>query len=146
MNEPQQAKFEGWAIVELFGHQREAGFVTTEYFGAWCLFRIDVPELPAREYILDKPDWSRDLEIGTKVRRESVPARSRIVGPGAVYGLNPCTEEAARKAIENIIPRELVVLELPKKPKLPAGDPTAADFIDDDSTDDLDETLDDLRL
>jgi hypothetical protein len=29
----QQATFEGWAVVELFGHSREIGYVKTEYFG-----------------------------------------------------------------------------------------------------------------
>ena len=42
-----QSRFEGWAIVEMFGHQREAGFVTTESFGPACLFRVDTPALPA---------------------------------------------------------------------------------------------------
>src|SRR6185503_17566110 len=31
--EPSQANFEGWAIVEMMGHQREIGFVTTQAFG-----------------------------------------------------------------------------------------------------------------
>ena len=29
----EQAKFEGWAIVEVMGHQKYAGFVTTEAYG-----------------------------------------------------------------------------------------------------------------
>ncbi len=32
--ETQTSKFEGWAVVELFGHSREAGYVTTDYFGS----------------------------------------------------------------------------------------------------------------
>ena len=46
------ATFEGWAIVELFGHGKEAGFVKTEYYGSCAMFRVDVPELPEREYPL----------------------------------------------------------------------------------------------
>jgi len=45
-----QAKFEGWAVVEIMGHNREIGFVTTEYFGGPALFRVDQPEFPEREY------------------------------------------------------------------------------------------------
>jgi len=51
----QVAKFEGWAIVEMFGHGREIGYVTTQYFGSACLFQIDVPELPERERTLRRP-------------------------------------------------------------------------------------------
>lgn len=28
----EQSKFNGWAVVEIMGHNREIGFVTTEYF------------------------------------------------------------------------------------------------------------------
>jgi hypothetical protein len=33
--ENEQAKFEGWAIVEMMGHQREIGFVTRDGWEAW---------------------------------------------------------------------------------------------------------------
>ena len=113
----QQSKFEGWAVVELFGHQREVGFVTTQQFGQACLFQIDVPELPEREFVLRRPEYVAEFfaPAGSKVRREMSPARSRLVGPGAVYALNPCTEEAARIAIEELSPRKLILLETPKK-------------------------------
>jgi hypothetical protein len=122
----QQSKFEGWAIVELMGHQREIGYVTTEYYGAACLFRVDVPDLPEREFILTRPQWNDGdrLNIGTKVRRAAVAGRSRLLGVGSLYAVNPCTEEAARVAIEEGVARPLIVLELPKGEKLielPAG-------------------------
>jgi hypothetical protein len=43
-----QAKFEGWAVVEMMGHQKEIGFVTTEYFGG-AVILLDIPQqqLPA---------------------------------------------------------------------------------------------------
>ena len=115
--EQQQGKFEGWAVVELFGHQREVGFVTTQQFGQACLFQIDVPELPAREFELRRPEVIGEqwVPAGAKVRREIAPARTRLVGPGAVYALNPCTEEAARVAIEELAPRRLILLDMPKK-------------------------------
>lgn len=119
--EANQAKFDGWAIVELFGHQKEAGYVTTEYYGSAAMFRIDVPELPEREWVLERPQRGDDyalLPIGTKVRREAVPARTRLVGPGAVYGMTPCTDEVVRRAIESGIQRPLIVLEMPKDKQL----------------------------
>ena len=39
--------FEGWAIVDVLGHQRYVGYVTTEAYGAAVLFRVDVPALEA---------------------------------------------------------------------------------------------------
>ena len=35
MAEAKQAAFEGWAVVELMGHQKEVGFVTTEGVAPW---------------------------------------------------------------------------------------------------------------
>jgi len=130
MNEAKQAVFESWAIVELMGHQREIGFVTTEAYGQAVLFRIDQPELPAREYTLKAPQYyvtvgrSEFLPAGSKVQRPASPARSRLVAPGSIYAINPCTEEAAREALEQSVPRPLIVIERPKQEAqaLPAPD------------------------
>lgn len=132
--------FEGWAIVELMGHQREVGYVTTQYFGVACLFRIDSPELPEREYVLRRPEYARNDDgtqwapVGSKVRRRAVPAKSRLVGPPAIYAINPCTEEAARVACEELIRPALILLELPKdrQPVLTIGGEPEAESFDDD--------------
>lgn len=42
MSEQTQAKFEGWAIVDVLGHQRYVGYVTTEAYGQAVLFRIAI--------------------------------------------------------------------------------------------------------
>jgi hypothetical protein len=116
MTEQQQANFEGWAIVEMMGHQQEIGFVTTQAFGQAVMFRIDTPELPEREFTLTTPEYVGGswTPVGAKVRRESSPARSRLVSPGSLYAINPCTEEAARTAIEKASRRPLILLEAPK--------------------------------
>jgi hypothetical protein len=126
----QQANFEGWAIVELFGHQREVGFVATQIFGAAVLFRIETPELPEREYLLERPQVVNDTwaPVGTKVRREAVPAKTKLVGPSAIYAMTPCTEATARMALERLITPPLTLLELAKTKQLPEADdddPTA---------------------
>lgn len=129
--EPTQAKFEGWAIVELMGHQRECGYVTTEAYGQAVLFRVDVPGFPEREYILPRPTWTNAgdrLCAGAKVRREEIPARSRLISPSAIYALNPCTEEAAKAAIEASITPTLILLEAPKGMLLEAGTATDDDY------------------
>jgi hypothetical protein len=130
MMENTQAKFEGWAVVELFGHQRETGFVSTEYFGQAAMFRIDVPELPEREYELERPEYIgvQLAPKGTKVRRDAVPGRTRLVNPSALYALNPCSEEAARKAVESLVRRELSIISLPEGKQLTAAE--SQDFAD----------------
>lgn len=142
--EATQSNFEGWAVVEMFGHQREVGYVTTQTFGVASLFRIDTPELPEREYELPRPEYvhldgnMRMAPKGAKVRREASPARSKLVGPGAIYAITPCTEETARKAIEELIHRPLILLSLPEaKPLLEAGAVDRAIVGDDDEGDDI---------
>jgi len=126
-----QAQFEGWAVVELFGHQKEVGFVSTRYFGTAAMFQIDVPELPEREYELERPDWigGQLAPAGSKVVRTAVAARSRFVGPSAVYALNPCSEIAARTAIERNVSREIRVISLPEGKQLQSA--SDEDYVDD---------------
>ena len=118
--EVKQANFEGWAIVEMMGHRKEIGYVTTQAFGQAILFRVDVPELPEREFVLRAPEYANTspdsrswCPAGTKVKRTASPARSCLVAPASLYALNPCSPEAARTAIERNIARPLIVLELP---------------------------------
>ena len=101
-------------MIELFGHQREAGYVTTEYFGAGALFRVDVPELKEREVTLSRPEWVNTQLAGTgsKILRSGVQGRTRFIGPGAVYAMNPCSEEAALKVIEGMSSRDVKIVEL----------------------------------
>ena len=113
--ETEQAVFEGWAIVELMGHQSEIGFVKTQAFGQAVMFRIDTPELPEREYTLTAPEYIAHswTPAGAVVKRSASPARSRLVSPGALYAINPCTEEAARTAIERSSSRPLILVSVP---------------------------------
>src|SRR6185369_13426505 len=95
--EVKQSTFEGWAVLELMGHRKEIGFVTTQAFGQAVLCRVDSPELPEREHVLESPTYvdGRYCPIGTKVKRQSSPARSCLVAPAALYAINPCAEQAA---------------------------------------------------
>ena len=107
MEELQQAKFEGWGIVEMMGHRKEIGFVSTQAFGQAVLFRVDTPDLAEREFVLTAPEYIDGTgwaPVGTKVKRAALPARSCLIAPGSLYAINPCTEEAARTAIERAFP------------------------------------------
>ncbi len=68
----QDTKFEIFAIVELFGHNKIAGKVTETTIGGGNFIRIDVPEIP------------------------EVPAWTRFLNPSAIYAINPVTEEVAK--------------------------------------------------
>lgn len=142
--EVKQANFEGWAIVEMMGHRKEIGFVTTQAFGPAVLFRVDIPELPEREFVLTRPEYASISEngrqwcpAGTKVKRPAVAARSCLVAPGSLYAMNPCSEEAARTAIERNIERPLIVLELPAQAAIaaPEDDDDGTDPYEDDAED-----------
>jgi len=145
--EVKQANFEGWAIVEMMGHRKEIGYVTTQAFGQAVMFRVDTPELPERAFVLTRPEYASISDKGrqwcpqgTKVKRAAVPARSCLVAPGSLYAMNPCTEEAARTAIEQNMDRPLILIELPPRPALAA--PKEPDTDDDDYPDDEDEDPD----
>lgn len=112
----QQSTFSGWALIELFGHQREAGFVTTQYFGDKAMFQVDIPEIPERTETLDSPKWGPDrfLPAGSVVKQDAIPGRTRLVNPGAVYALNPATEEVVRAAVSASERREIKVISVPE--------------------------------
>jgi hypothetical protein len=38
-----EQKFEGWCVVELFGQQQIAGYVSEQVFGGGAFVRVDVP-------------------------------------------------------------------------------------------------------
>ena len=98
------------------GHETEIGFVSTEAYGQAVLFRIDTPELPEREFTLTSPKTVgfKRMPAGTKVKRPAAPGKSRLVAPGSLYAINPCTEEAARTALERILDRKLILVDAPK--------------------------------
>lgn len=122
MNE-EQAKFDGWARVEVMGHQTHIGYVRTEAYGQAVLFRIDTPELPARRYVLETPAYQGGgwLPAGSSVERPAAAGYSVLVGAGSIYRIFPCTEAAALRAIEAGIRAELKLIELPPDKVLAAG-------------------------
>lgn len=66
-----QEKFETWAIVELFGHNKIAGKVSEQTIGGSSMVRVDVPDT------------------------EASPAFTRLLNVSAIYAINPVTEEVA---------------------------------------------------
>lgn len=126
-SEAKQAAFEGWAIVEMMGHRKEIGYVTTQAYGQAVMFRVDTPELPEREIVLERPDYMpvngtyETVPAGSRVKREKVPGRSCLVAPGSLYAINPCDEAAAREALERSTHRPLMLIERGKPLEIEAA-------------------------
>jgi hypothetical protein len=144
--EQQQATFSGWALVELMGHQREAGFVTTQYFGDKAMFQIDVPEIAEREETLGRPKWAEDgirlLPVGSVISRSAIEGRTRLVNPSAVYAINPATEEAVRSAVAASERRTMKVISVPEGTHAALAAPQGEiDGYDDDPVEQEDEHL-----
>ena len=139
-----QAQFNGWARVEVMGHQTHIGFVRTEAYGQAVMFRIDTPELPEREYVLHEPAYveGRWTPQGSKVQRAASPGLSVLVGAGSIYRLIPCSEAAALKAIESTARAELKLIEVPPDKALAAAAVDEPDdFEDDGGLDDFEEDI-----
>jgi len=110
----QQAEFAGWAVLEIMGHQRYAGYVTTQAFGQAVLFRVDVPELPEREETLQHSRWMDDrlCPPETVVKADALPGYTKFFGAGSIYCLTPCDETAARKVVESLVVRSIQIVKL----------------------------------
>jgi hypothetical protein len=115
MSDIKQATFDGWAIVDVLGHQRYVGYVTTEAYGQAVLFRVDVPALEERERVTKRPGYSdgRYLPAGTTVKEGAVAGYTKLIGSGSIYTLTPCTREAAIAAVEEMQARPLMSVALP---------------------------------
>jgi hypothetical protein len=69
-------KFEEWAIIDLFGHQRIAGKISEQQVGGSSFVRVDVPAIGEQ-----KPF-------------------TKLFGPGAIYSITITDEETAIAAAE----------------------------------------------
>jgi hypothetical protein len=141
MSEQSQSSFNGWARVEVMGHQTHIGFVRTEAYGGAVLFRIDTPGLPEREYVLTEPQYvevepglTSWIKAGAKVKRLASEGVSVMVGAGSIYRIMPCDEAAALKAIDATVRPTLKLISLPEDMALPAPEPDRdeEDFFEDD--------------
>jgi hypothetical protein len=71
-------KFAAWAIIELFGHNQIAGMCTEQNIAGTNMLRVDVPETTEH------------------------PPFTRFLGSGAIYAINPVTEEIAKHWAESL--------------------------------------------
>jgi hypothetical protein len=128
-----QAEFNGWARVEILGHQTHIGFVTTQAYGQAVMFRVDQPAIPGVEETLERPEWVGDTYAapGSVVKRGDIEAASVLVGSGSIYRIIPCDEAAAMRAIRASVRPPLMVVRLIEGKQLAAA-VDAAEYDDDE--------------
>lgn len=114
----QLEKLDTYALVELFGHQRIVGRVSEATIAGGAFIRVDVPAF------------------------NGAAAFTRFFGPGAIYSINPVTEEIARGLMTHHRNEPVSRFELPQiADKGPTGG--AAQRYDDYARDNLRSTHDD---
>lgn len=80
VQKPEDESIKGWSLVELFGHNRIVGWLSTQTFPSGVLFRVDVPDL---------------IKDG-KVERKGF---TRYFGLGSIYSISPIDEQAVRELL-----------------------------------------------
>lgn len=78
-------KFEQWALVELFGHQRIAGRVSEQTVGGCAFVRVDVPACEAQ-----------DGETKFHAPEAATQPITKLFGQGAIYAITFVDEPTAR--------------------------------------------------
>lgn len=103
--------FAMWAILELMGHRRLAGFVTEATIGGASFIRIDVP------------DEDGESELGIV---------SQFYSPSAVYCITPTTKEIVMRMAARNRPAPVQPWELPPPAPEPSHVPAELEAEDDD--------------
>jgi hypothetical protein len=104
----------GWAILELMGHRKLAGYVSEQQVAGHGFVRIDIFAGPA-------PEEGDEPAVATQ-----------MYSPGAVYCITPTTEDLARQLGERYKPAPVARYELPPV----AASARGFDADDDDELDD----------
>ena len=88
-------KFEEWAVVEIMGRKRFAGFVSEHAMGGTSFVRVDVPAI-------NLPDG------------QTLPPFTKLFGAASIYCISPCTEETARAFAATIRSESFARYEAPR--------------------------------
>ena len=107
----EKTNFEGWCLVELFGHQKIVGYASEATIAGGAFLRVDVP----------KADKS-----GTDF--------TRYYGASAIYSVSPVSEEIVMRLVESYRQRPVSRYELPEPEREDEGamEPQEDDGEDDD--------------
>ncbi len=81
-------KFEAWAIIELFGHDKIAGRVSEQTIGGCHFLRVDVPEVEGNQ------------------------AFTQCLGQGAIFRITFVDETIAKACVAQLRPRPVKPYDL----------------------------------
>lgn len=121
-------QFASWAIVEVMGYRKYAGYVTEQSIAGAGLIRVGVPATPA------------DVKWGNAA--PATKSYTKLVGVGSVYAITPCTEDVARRAAREIERgNDPIPVDLPKLLPAPSTEAVVEhvqiEMLDDEDDDDL---------
>lgn len=102
-----QKPYEGWAIVELFGHQQIAGRISEQAIGGASFVRVDVPDLLGAQPF------------------------TKFYGGAAIYAITPTDEQTATIAAGMIKSRPVQAWIVPE-PRQPRALPGSYEEEDED--------------
>lgn len=91
METKNEQKFESWAVLELMGHRKLAGFVQETQLAGAGMLRLDVPD--------EEPGKFK---------------ATQFYSPSSVYALTPTTEEICRAFAKRAEPAPISRWELPE--------------------------------
>lgn len=129
MNDDTTPAFEGYAILELMGHRRLAGYVSEVEIAGAAMLRLDIPEHPAAVCTcgstdpdsLAHEDHHHDcLLFAAEDARPVDVYATQFYSPHALYALTPTTEQIARQVAQRSRPTPIHQWELPR-PQLEAA-------------------------
>lgn len=95
-----ESKFETWAIVELFGHNKIAGLCSEQNIAGSNMLRVDVPET------------------------SRTPGFTRFLSAASIYAINPCDEAVSRYFAEQLQVKPIEIWDINKflRKQLPEGE------------------------
>lgn len=124
--EKPDGQLETWAIVEVMGHNRYAGFAQQVAMGGAAMIRVDVPEIPESEE--EYEDYSSRIpgESYAAVKKKrtvpGTPAFTKFLGVSSIFAITPCTKEAAYAAVKAFRSAPVTIIDLPQRRALPHYD------------------------
>jgi hypothetical protein len=144
--------FTGWAVLELFGHRRLAGYVRqAEQFGT-AMLRLDVPEHPwvdgctcgsSESASLDHEKHNATCHM-FRAEGDDEPLdvhATQFYGGSSIYAITPATEEVARTVASRARPVPVQSWEFPR----PALEPPAREeYPHPDYLDEMEADMDEL--
>jgi hypothetical protein len=119
--------FEGWAIVELMGHRRLAGYVREVELAGAGMLRLDVPRHAAAVCTCGSNDpgsashEDHQLDCMLFAQDEVAPLdvdATQFYSPAALYCLTPTTEAIARAIVSKPTPVQRWELERAPEPDM----------------------------